>query len=303
MTPLDDLFPGYDSVVVPTSAGAISARVGGSGSPVLLIHGHPQTGVMYHRLAPRLAVSHTVVVPDLPGYGESEAREPDAAHGPYDKRSMGNALVEVMHSLGHDRFAVIGHDRGGRVAYRLTLDHPENVTKLSVLDIVPTLEVWDSWDRERGMQLYHWTMLAQQSPIPETLLKDSSVDWLNLILSWGTTGTFGDYSVFDERALDHYRAFIRQPDRIRAICEDYRAGATTDTEHDEADRAAGKMIQAPVLVLWGVRGVPANHDVTPVDIWRRWAVDVRGEALRCGHFLPEEAPEATAEPLLRFLSD
>ena len=303
MPTLVDMFPGYDSVVVPTEAGRISARVHGSGEPVLLLHGHPQTGVMWHRVAPLLDSTHTLVIPDLPGYGASEAPAPAFDHAPYDKRSMALAMIELMRSLGHEQFAVVGHDRGGRVAYRLALDSPESVTRLALLDIVSTLDMWENWAPETSRSTYHWTMLAAPEPIPELLLEHSAADWVDATMGLNTRGDARDLSAFDPNAMEHYRDFLQQPDRIHAICEDYRAGATVDLRHDRADLDAGRTITAPLLVIWGDRGIPASgHGLTPVDTWRKWAPDVIGQALPCAHFIAEEAPAATAQLLVDFFA-
>jgi haloacetate dehalogenase len=300
MTQLPDLFPGYGSRFIETSAGKIFARIGGAGSPVLLLHGYPESNVMWHLLAPLLAGEHTLVIPDLPGYGQSDAPESGPGHAPYDKRSMAKAMVEVMQALGHDKFAVVGHDRGGRVAYRLALDHPERVTKISTLDIVPTWEMWTGLNAKRAMKVFHWTFLAQPYPLPEMLIGKMPVEYLEWkMLAWNGKG---ENSVFDPRALDHYRAAFRQPERLHATCEDYRAGQTTDFEHDDADHKAGRKIAVPLLALWGATGIPAAGE-SPLDVWRRWAVHVTGKAIPCGHFLPEEAPEETAAELLPFLRD
>ena len=298
MAQLADLFPGYESRFIETSAGKLFARIGGRGSPVLLLHGYPETNVMWHRLAPLLADKHTLIIPDLPGYGQSDAPESGVDHAPYNKRAMAQAMVELMEKLGHKRFAIVGHDRGGRVSYRLALDHPERVTKISTLDIVPTYEVWAGINAKRAMKVFHWTFLAQPFPLPEMLIGKAPVEYLEWkMLAWNGRDT---NSVFDPRALDHYRAFFKQPARLHATCEDYRAGQTTDFEHDDADRKAGRKIEAPLLALWGVTGIPSAGE-NSLDVWRRWASNVSGKVIPCGHFLAEEAPKETAAELLPFL--
>jgi haloacetate dehalogenase len=298
MTELADLFPSYESRFTETSAGKIFARIGGKGSPVLLLHGYPESNAMWHRLAPLLAAHHTLIIPDLPGYGQSDAPESGPGHAPYDKRSMAKAMVEIMQSLGHDKFAVVGHDRGGRVAYRLALDHPERVTKISTLDIVPTWEMWTGLNAKRAMKVFHWTFLAQPFPMPEMLIGKAPVEYLEWkMLAWNGKG---ENSVFDPRALDHYRAAYKQPARLHATCEDYRAGQTTDFANDDADMKAGRKIEAPFLALWGATGIPAAGE-SPLDVWKRWATNVSGKAIPCGHFLPEEAPQETAAELIPFL--
>ncbi|MCC6948010.1 MAG: alpha/beta hydrolase [Bradyrhizobiaceae bacterium] len=298
MPELADLYPGYESRFIETSAGRIFARIGGSGSPLLLLHGYPQTNVMWHRMAPALAKEHTLVIPDLPGYGQSDAPEAAPDHSPYTKRAMAQAMVEVMEKLGHQRFALVGHDRGGRVAYRLALDHPQRVTRLSVLDIVPTWEMWAKMDAKRAMKVFHWTFLAQPYPLPEMLIGKAPVEYMEWkMLAWNGSDT---NSIFDPRAMDHYRAFFAQPARLHATCEDYRAGQSTDVAIDDADVKAGRKIECPLLALWGARGIPAQGE-SPLEVWKRWATKVEGRAIDCGHFLPEENPDDTLKALLPFL--
>ncbi|MDI1345713.1 MAG: alpha/beta hydrolase [Pseudolabrys sp.] len=294
MPELADLFPDFATHLVDTSIGKMFARAGGKGPPLLLLHGYPQTHVIWHRVAPVLAQRFSLVVPDLPGYGASAAPPADVDHAPYDKRSMAKAMVEVMQSLGHERFRLAGHDRGGRAAYRLALDHPSRVERLATLDIIPTAEMWRSWDRAMAMKAYHWTFLAQPAPLPEMLIEKAAVAYLEWKLkSWAKT------DAFDPRALDHYRAAFCDNAHIHAHCEDYRAGATVDVAHDDADLAAGRTIDCPMLALWGSGGFPSQTS-GPLDIWRKWAPKAEGQAIDSGHFLPEENPDATATALLEF---
>ena len=231
------------------------SAVGGRGSPVLLLHGYPQTNVMWHRVAPALAEQHALVLADLPGYGQSDAPKSAPDHSPYTKRAMALAMVEMMEKLGHEKFAVVGHDRGGRVAYRLALDHPHRVTRLSTLDIVPTWEMWDSMNARRAMKVFHWTFLAQPYPLPEMLIGKAPIEYMEWkMLAWNGGET---NSIFDPRAFDHYRAFFAQPERLHATCEDYRAGQSTDVAIDDADVKAGRKIECPLLALWGARGIPS----------------------------------------------
>jgi haloacetate dehalogenase len=297
MSDLAELFPGFDSHWVATQAGRIFARSGGSGPPLLLLHGFPQTHAEWHRIAVPLAARFRVVAMDLRGYGWSSA--PRSVGGAdYSKRAMAQDAVAVMRELGFVRFRVVGHDRGARVAYRMALDHPGVVEKLVALDIIPTAEMWRGMNAARAMQTYHWTFLAQPAPMPEALLAKAPVEWLDHTLaSWTKTKSL---AAFDARALAHYRAFFGDPARIHACCEDYRAGATIDRALDEADLAAGRRIAAPTLALWGDAGIPAAG-ATPLDVWRGWASDVRGKAIDSGHFLPEENPEATLAALIDFL--
>jgi haloacetate dehalogenase len=289
-------FNGFEAQEFSLGEASIFARVGGSGPPLLLLHGYPQSHLMWARVAPALTARFTVVVPDLRGYGRSSS--PPSHNGErYSKRVMARDMVALMATLGHQRFAVAGHDRGGRVAYRLALDHPDVVTKIATLDIVPTGEMWAGMDAARAMSVYHWMFLAQPEPLPETLISgapDFYVD--HKLASWS-----GDKSLraFAPDALDAYRAAFRDPARVHATCEDYRAGATIDRALDEVDRAAGRKIAAPLLALWGAKGIPAQGE-DPLTVWRRWASDVRGSGIEAGHFLPEEAPEATAEALAEF---
>jgi haloacetate dehalogenase len=299
MAELADLFPGFESRFTETSAGRLFARIGGEGPPLLLLHGYPQTNVIWHRVAPALAKKYKLVIPDLPGYGASEAPEAGPDHSPYHKRAMAAAMVELMQKLGYPRFALVGHDRGGRVAYRLTLDHPDRVTRLAVVDIVPTYEMWHGLDAKRAMKIFHWTFLAQPFPLPEMLIGKASSEYLDWkISSWNGKN---DLSVFDPRALAHYRAFFSETKRIHATCEDYRAGQTTDLAHDEADVAAGNKIACPLLALWGATGIPAGG-MNPMEVWRRWGSQVEGKPIASGHFLAEENPDDTLAALLPFLA-
>lgn len=297
MTDLPDLFPGFESHWIDTPAGKLFARSGGSGPPLVLLHGYPQTHIEWHRVAPVLARTHTVIVPDTRGYGWSAI--PDSHNGEqFTKRLMAADILTLMEQLGHIRFGLVGHDRGARVAYRLALDHPGRVTKLASLDVVPTKVMWDSMNANRALKAYHWTFLAQQEPLPETLIGGAPERYCDWTLAPWTKGKSLD--VFGREALAYYRAAFNDPKRIHAFCEDYRAGATIDREHDAADQTAGKKIEVPLLVLWGAAGSLGGAD--PLAIWRDWATDVQGHAIDCGHFLPEEAPQETADALGRFFA-
>lgn len=289
------MFEGFARKRIATSGAEIALVQGGSGSPLLLVHGYPQSHVMWHKVAPRLAERFTVVVPDLRGYGASSKPMTDAEHLPYSKRAMARDLVEVMTTLGFDRFDIAGHDRGGRVTYRLALDHPERVRRVAVLDIIPTLEQFERMDRSSARRAYHWYFLAQPAPFPETLIgKDPDYFLEHSLQSW-----CGAPDAFAPEALAAYREAFRDPTMIHATCEDYRAGIGCDCAFDEADRAAGHKITAPLLALWGAPGQSGRRRQM-LDIWRAWATDVRGQALDCGHFIPEEAPEALTAQLLAF---
>lgn len=290
---VSDLFPGFETQQVETSAGRLFTRIGGAGAPLLLLHGFPQTGAMWHRLAPALA-KRRLIIADLPGYGQSEAPEPGRDHAPYSKRAMAAALVELMGHLGHTHFSVLGHDRGARVGYRMALDHPGRVDRLALLDIVPTLAMWHGMDRARALQVYHWAFLAQPHPFPESVIGKDAAYFLEWTLASWTAAK--DLSAFAPEALAHYRASFLQPDRLRAACEDYRAGATIDLAHDEADRAQGRLIQCPVRVLWGDHGIP-SRGTSPLEAWKVFAPQADGQPVAGGHFLPEESPEAVAAAL------
>lgn len=297
MPDLADLFPGFGSHWIDTSIGRMFARSGGDGPTLLLLHGYTQTHVMWHRVAPALAEKFTLVIPDLPGYGWSAAPEADRNHAPYDKRSMARVMIEIMDDLGHREFCLAGHDRGGRVAYRLALDHPRRVERLATLDIVPTYDMWTGMDRNMAMKVWHWPFLAQPAPLPEMLISKAPVDYLEWKMASWTKAK--NLSAFDPRALDHYRAGFSDPVRIHAHCEDYRAGQAADFVNDETDRKAGRTIGCPLLALWGARGIP-NETGGPLDIWRQWAPKAVGLPIDSGHFLAEENPADTARALTDF---
>jgi haloacetate dehalogenase len=300
MPDLADLYPGYASHWTDTTAGKIFARSGGSGPPLLLLHGHPQSNVMWHRVAPPLAAHFTLVIADLPGYGWSAAPREDADHAPYTKRAMAGAMIELMEALGFARFRLAGHDRGGRVGYRLALDHPGRLVQLAVLDIVTTWDMWQRMDAALAMRAWHWMFLALPAPFPETLIGHDPKFFFDSRATAGAKQK--DSAIFDPRARAHYHAAYEDPSRIHAMCEDYRAGRTTDLACDEADRAAGKKIGCPVLALWGSTGLPANAGLDPLACWRDWAGNLSGFAIDSGHYLPEENPDATAKALLDFFA-
>ena len=287
------MFEGFARKRIKTSGAEIALVQGGSGSPLLLVHGYPQTHAIWHKVAPRLAERFTVVAPDLRGYGASSKPPTDDKHLPYSKRAMALDLVEAMTALGFDRFDVAGHDRGGRVTYRMALDHPDRVRRLATLDIVPTLEQFERMDRYAARAAYHWFFLTQPAPFPETLIgKDPDYFLEHSLQTWcGTPGAF------TQEALANYREAFRDPAVIHGTCEDYRAGIGCDCEFDEADRTAGRKINAPLLALWGARG---RRNSSVAEIWKTWASDVRGYGIDCGHFIPEEAPDALIEQLLAF---
>ena len=273
---------------------SLQVRTGGSGPPLLLLHGYPQSHRMWSQVADELADTWTVVAPDLRGYGDSTAPPdaPDSAS--YGKRAMAGDALALMAHLGHDSFDVAGHDRGGRVAYRLALDAPQAVRRLTVLDIVPTAEVWARADSRFALGYWHWSFLAQPRPVPEQLIAPDPERFFLDAQFGGIVRTF-------DAAADYAR-HLHDPEVVHAICEDYRAGAAYDRALDEQDRAAGRRITCPTQVLWGARGaLPGWYDDV-LEVWRAWADDVVGEALECGHFLPEERPAETAAALRAFHS-
>jgi len=284
------LIAGFSQQRLPGDGIEIDALVGGAGPPLLLLHGWPQTRMCWARVAPRLAQHFTVVVPDLRGYGRSGRPTDDPT--PYAKRVMARDQIAAMAALGHDRFAVAGHDRGARVAYRLAFDHPQVVTRLACLDIVPTAEVWAAMRAEQAVGAWHWSLLAQPGELPARLIGADPAWFVRTLL-----GHEAGQPHFADLGLPDYIACASAPGAVQAWCDDYRAGWTVDRAVDEADR--GRRLPMPLLVLWGAQGGLGRGD--PLATWRAWAERVEGTALPCGHYLPEEAPEAVADHLLRFL--
>jgi haloacetate dehalogenase len=291
-----ELFPGFAARRVATPDAELHCVVGGGGPPLLLLHGYPQTHAMWHRVAPVLAREFTVVCPDLRGYGDSSKPETQRDHAQQSKRAMARDQVELMRALGHARFGLVGHDRGGRVAHRLARDHPDAVSRLAVLDISPTRTMYRRTDQAFATAYYHWFFLIQPFDLPERLIGADPAYYLRRKLgAWS-----GSAAHFDPRALAEYeRCFT--PATVHASCEDYRAAASIDLVHDEADVEAGRKLSCPVLALWGDKGV-VHRLFDPLADWGAVAMpgQVQGRALPCGHFLAEEAPEATAAALAAF---
>lgn len=277
----------------------LSVQEAGTGAPLILLHGFPENGMAWARLAPALARRFRVIVPDLRGYGLSDAPPDDAGHRVYSKRVMAGDVVALMDALGLAGAMVLGHDRGARVAYRLALDHPERVWRLGIIEIAPTLEYWDHWGADLALAAYHWTFLAQPAPLPERMIGADPVGYLEWSLAAWTRSK--SLAVFPPDALQSYRDQICDPARLHAMCADYRAGATTDRADDAADRDAGRRIVAPLHFLWSRHGFPARTG-DPAAIWRRWARTVTDASCDCGHFVMEEAPETVLDSFLPFLS-
>ena len=290
------MLPGFTHRRVAVTGAELNVAVGGSGPPLLLLHGYPQTHVMWHRVAPALAERHTVVAPDLRGYGDSSRPPGGEDHSGYSKRAMARDNVELMAALGFPRFRVAGHDRGGRAAHRMALDHPDAVAALAVLDIVPTHHLFRTTDEWFARSYYHWFFLAQPHPMPERLIGGDPVFYLrHTMRSWARVP-----DPFHPAAMAEYERCFSDPEVIHPSCEDYRAGATIDLEHDEED--LDRKLTAPLLALWGGLGrVGTSYDVPAT--WRARAADVRGEALPCGHFVPEEAPAETIRALTGFFGE
>jgi haloacetate dehalogenase len=288
------VFEGFELRRVQTGATEINLRIGGKGPALLLLHGYPQTHVMWHKIAPALAARFTVVCSDLRGYGDSGKPPGGADHAGYSKRAMAQDQAEVMSALGFERFSVVGHDRGARVTHRLLLDHGARVDKAAVLDIAPTLDMYQRTDRVFAEAYYHWFFLIQPFDLPERMIGADPDYYLDKkIGKWSKVG-----GCFSEAALAEYKRCFRDPATIHATCEDYRAAAGIDLEHDRAD--LDRKVGMPLLVLWGRRGVIERcYDV--LDLWRQRARQVSGRPLDCGHFLAEEAPEQTLEALQDFL--
>ena len=295
---MSPLFPNTTEHRIATRGAEIFARAGGSGPPLLLIHGFPQTHTMWHRAAPALLRRFRVVMPDLRGYGFSSCPENDPDNFAYSKRAMAEDMVALMASLGHKRFALVGHDRGGRVAYRLALDSPEAVTALVVLDIVPTFDMWNNFTVKLAMKTYHWLFLAQPNPLPEMLIERAPIAFLDYTLASWTKSK--DLSAFSEAALAEYRLHYSIPEHIHATCNDYRAGQTCDLAADEADRKTGRRITCPTLTLWGDAGIP-SETAGPIETWRQWCTQVEGAGIDSGHFVAEENPEQLMAHLVPFL--
>lgn len=288
-------FDGFESGRQAVGDVSISFARGGDGPPLLLLHGYPQTHVMWHAVVPRLTRAFHVVCADLRGYGDSDKPESTADHATYSKRAMAADMVQLMASLGYPEFAAAGHDRGARVVHRLALDHAKAVTRAAVLDIAPTLHMFEATDQAFATAYYHWFFLIQPDGLPERMIGSNPAWYLREKLKrWSAPG-----ADFDEAAVAEYVRCFSTPEAIHATCEDYRAAAGIDLDHDRADRAAGRKVDCPLHVLWGARGlVGRTYDM--LDVWRRYAHEVSGRALDCGHFLPEEKPKDVADDLERF---
>lgn len=293
----EDLFPGFGSRHVDVGNGvSIRVRTGGSGPPLLLLHGHPQTHAIWHRVAPALAERFTLVLADLRGYGDSSKPAGDADHANYSKRTMAQDLLQVMTALGHARFAVLAHDRGARVAHRLAADNPAAVSRMVLLDIAPTLAMYEQTSETFARAYWHWFFLIQPAPLPERAIEADPRAWLR-----DTMGRRAP-DVFDPRAYAEYERCIALPGTAHGVCEDYRASASIDLDHDRADRARGLRLGLPVMVLWGANGV-VHRCFEPLKEWKKVADDVRGGPMESGHYIAEEAPEALLARALPFLEE
>ena len=275
----------------------INAVVGGTGPPLLLLHGHPQTHAIWHRVAPALAARYTVVAADLRGYGDSSKPDGAADHANYAKRTLAQDQVVLMQALGFARFDLMAHDRGARVAHRLALDHPQSVQRLVLLDIAPTLAMYEQTTEAFARAYWHWFFLIQPAPLPERLIQADPAAYIRDVMGRRSAGL----APFDARALAEYQRCLALPGAAHGLCEDYRASAGIDLEHDRADRDAHRLLQPPLLALWGEQGV-VHRCFKPLEEWQRAACDVRGEALPCGHYIAEEAPDALLLRVLPFLA-
>jgi haloacetate dehalogenase len=295
------MMDGFSAAEIQTGEAGVFVRARGAGPPVLLLHGFPETHLMWRDIAPLLAHDFTVICADLRGYGRSSCPASAPDHAPYAKRAMARDMVAVMEQFGFSRFSVAGHDRGGRVAYRMALDHPKRIERLAVLDILPTETVWERADARLALAFWPWSLLAQPAPLPERILEATADAIVNDALDeWGSPA-----SVFPSQVRTAYMEALRAPGHAHAICEEYRAAATIDRTHDEADRRNGRRIVCPILALWSAGGALDawySEEGGPLALWRAWGDDVRGHAIDAGHFFPEEAPERTAEILGRFFS-
>jgi len=286
----------FQSSLVEVSGNKIFVRRYGQGPAILMVHGFPRTSLMWRFLAPQLADNHTVICVDLRAYGNSGVPASTDDHFPYSKRAMANELVEVMQKLGFPTFTLIGHDRGGRVSYRLALDHPKHVERLAVFDVIPILEAWTRSDARFAQTYWPWILLSQKEPLPESYLLGAPEAVFH--------NPFGQGS-FRPEILEQYVSTYHQPDRVHGICEEYRAAAGIDVEHDRADKDASKRIECPMLHLWA-EGGPLDtfyaKEGGPLGIWKQWAPNVHGQAMKGGHFFPEENPVDTAVLVRQFLS-
>jgi haloacetate dehalogenase len=291
------MFANFSSLDIDTGEAIIHLRKGGKGPAVLMLHGFPQTHLMWHKIADHLATNLTIIAADLRGYGESSKPASTEDHEPYSKRAMARDMVKVMEQLGFSTFAVAGHDRGGRVAYRLVIDFPERVSRIAVLDIVPIIEAFNRADKRFALSYWPFSLLAQPSPFPETAILSNPQLYVNYALdNWSTRA-----DAFPDQVRAEYVRALSDPATVHAICEEYRAAATIDCEHDAAD--AGKQpIKCPLLALWSKDG-PLDEWYDPLTIWQHWGTDVRGAPLDCGHFLPEELPAQTERLLHEFFSN
>ncbi len=291
------MFEGFTLETREANGQRLRLRRGGEGPPLLLLHGNPQTHAMWHAVAPQLARGYTVVCPDLRGYGFSSKPAPSADHAPYAKRALAADMVALMKGLGFERFQVVSHDRGARVAHRMALDAPQAVQRLCVMDIVPTLHHFETTDMKFAMGYYHWFFLAQPHPKPERMIQRDVEDWFDI----QTSREPKDQGFFHPEARADYLAALHEPGTIAAICEEYRAGATIDLDHDRESRAAGVKIGCPLLALWGSKG-KIGQWYEPLEVWRSYSDGpVTGGPVNSGHYLAEEAPEEVLEALGGFL--
>ena len=292
------MFPeNFKQQIISVNGVALNVTTGGDGPPLFLLHGFPQTHVIWHRVAPELAQHFTLVMPDLRGYGDSEAPPGDPEHETYSKRMMARDIVALADQLGFERFALAGHDRGGRAGYRLVLDHPGRVTKYCAIDIVPTLDVWEEMDTASTVSAFHWSFLAAKSPLSEEVIGQNPALFYRFLLQrWAS-----DINKLDPAAVQAYLDQYRDPHRIHAQCEDYRAGATVDRALDQANRDAGDQLDCPVMVLWST-GYLSDKANSPIETWRKWAADVTEMPIDCGHFIVEEEPQLAARALIDFFA-
>ena len=289
------MFDGFEEFDIQLVDVTIHGRRGGDGPPLLLLHGIPETHLMWHRLAPSLAEHFTVVATDLRGYGGSSTPPSDPDHSAYSMRTLAADQVKTMRELGHETFAVVGHDRGARCAYRMALDHPDAVERVAVLDIVPTGHAFNNAHQDFALGYWVWSFLAAPSPVPEELVGRAPDVFVNYMLDdWSAQP-----GAFPAAVREAYVEQFRHPERRHAICEQYRAAGTLDVQHDNAD-AGNRRITSPLLALWS-KGGPVDSWYEPLKVWGEWADDVRGGTVDGGHFMPEEAPDAVLEELERFL--